>query len=216
MAHLNIEERRKAVAKMICESYTRKDMKALAKEYDTTYTAIYMDIISLQKDTNQTIHINNSIRAKIHERDNYTCQYCGTKDANNIVEHVIPYIMGGVAKEYNLVSSCASCNMKKSSMVIVPNNINVLMELNSDWANAIIEKSDRYKFTHSNWKRFKKEKGLTYKKIAEITGTSVQNVKIMVNPRRKMATWMRALMWDWINSHKGVNYLQTSSGANQI
>ena len=52
-------------------------------------------------------------RREIFRRDNYTCQYCGRREVNLTVDHVIPRHMGGQHKWTNLVTACSPCNHHK-------------------------------------------------------------------------------------------------------
>lgn len=53
-------------------------------------------------------------RKNILLRNNYTCQYCGSKEGKNMtVDHVIPKSMGGESSWENLVCACKSCNSRK-------------------------------------------------------------------------------------------------------
>jgi len=50
-------------------------------------------------------------------RDNFVCQYCGTKckmhDLN--YDHVVPRVQGGKTDWLNIVTSCYECNDKKGA-----------------------------------------------------------------------------------------------------
>ena len=52
-------------------------------------------------------------RREVFRRDNYTCQYCGRKDYNLTVDHVLPRHMGGEHIWTNVVTACAGCNHRK-------------------------------------------------------------------------------------------------------
>jgi 5-methylcytosine-specific restriction endonuclease McrA len=52
-------------------------------------------------------------RREIFRRDNYTCQYCGKRDLNLTIDHVIPRHMGGKQVWTNLVTACSTCNHRK-------------------------------------------------------------------------------------------------------
>ena len=52
-------------------------------------------------------------RREVFRRDNYTCQYCGRRDVNLTVDHVIPRHLGGPHKWTNLVAACSACNHRK-------------------------------------------------------------------------------------------------------
>ena len=51
-------------------------------------------------------------RQNIFKRDNFECQYCGTKKELTI-DHVIPSSRSGAHSWQNLVAACKKCNAKK-------------------------------------------------------------------------------------------------------
>jgi len=54
-------------------------------------------------------------KRNLHSRDEYTCQYCGTKLTCNLtIDHVIPSSRGGKTSFENCVSSCKKCNNFKA------------------------------------------------------------------------------------------------------
>jgi len=54
-------------------------------------------------------------RINIFGRDNYKCQYCGTKEkmSDLTYDHVIPKSRGGKTTWKNIVTCCYDCNSKK-------------------------------------------------------------------------------------------------------
>ena len=61
------------------------------------------------------------IRFEVLHRDNFTCQYCGRtpKDgAKLVVDHLDPYINGGLTNKDNLITSCFECNAGKSDLIL--------------------------------------------------------------------------------------------------
>lgn len=56
----------------------------------------------------------------IYLRDGYTCVYCGNKFEKNqlTIDHIIPKSRGGKDSYLNCVTSCKSCNSKKSNKLI--------------------------------------------------------------------------------------------------
>jgi 5-methylcytosine-specific restriction endonuclease McrA len=52
-------------------------------------------------------------KREIFRRDNYTCQYCGSRDGTLTLDHVIPRRLGGIHSWKNLVTACAACNHHK-------------------------------------------------------------------------------------------------------
>jgi 5-methylcytosine-specific restriction endonuclease McrA len=57
------------------------------------------------------------IRAKILQRDQYVCQYCG-QDATT-VDHIIPRSKGGNDLPDNLIAECYRCNYSKGGRFFV-------------------------------------------------------------------------------------------------
>lgn len=52
-------------------------------------------------------------KQEIFRRDNYTCQYCGSRGPVLTLDHQVPRRAGGEHSWNNLVTACASCNHKK-------------------------------------------------------------------------------------------------------
>lgn len=53
-------------------------------------------------------------KRNIFERDNHTCQYCGSKK-NLTIDHVMPVSRGGENSWKNMVTCCWKCNNKKDN-----------------------------------------------------------------------------------------------------
>jgi 5-methylcytosine-specific restriction endonuclease McrA len=54
----------------------------------------------------------NLTRQNIFKRDNFECQYCGTKK-DLTLDHVMPSSRGGPHSWLNLVTACKKCNARK-------------------------------------------------------------------------------------------------------
>lgn len=52
-------------------------------------------------------------KREIFRRDQYRCQYCGTRKGILTIDHVIPRRLGGAYSWTNLVTACQECNLKK-------------------------------------------------------------------------------------------------------
>jgi 5-methylcytosine-specific restriction endonuclease McrA len=52
-------------------------------------------------------------RHSVLARDNYTCQYCGVRNKELTIDHVIPRWTGGPHTWDNLVACCRRCNLYK-------------------------------------------------------------------------------------------------------
>lgn len=60
--------------------------------------------------------LSKKIRFEVFKRDNFTCQYCGSKAPDKILEidHMHPVSKGGKDDIMNLITSCYDCNRGKS------------------------------------------------------------------------------------------------------
>jgi 5-methylcytosine-specific restriction endonuclease McrA len=61
-------------------------------------------------------HRRKITRRAVFARDNWTCQYCGSR-SNLTVDHVIPRSKGGGSSWDNIVASCAPCNRRKGDLL---------------------------------------------------------------------------------------------------
>jgi 5-methylcytosine-specific restriction endonuclease McrA len=61
-----------------------------------------------------------SLRFQVLKRDNNTCQYCGAKSPDAVLEvdHKIPRSKGGPDDLSNLITSCFPCNRGKRDKLI--------------------------------------------------------------------------------------------------
>lgn len=68
--------------------------------------------------------ISKSLRFEVFKRDSFTCQYCGAKAPDVIlqVDHVHPVAAGGDNELLNLITSCVSCNSGKSDKTLDDNS----------------------------------------------------------------------------------------------
>ena len=148
MAHPNIDERR-AFVKALLDSGTKFDfrkMVEISEKFNCTHSANRADVYALKRDSRlSTPHVSNHMRQIIRERDNLSCQYCGINGSNDelIIEHVIPAVIGGVAKPYNLVVACQSCNSTKRSKVWIPRNLGVITKAHPEWKDKVLKLADQ-------------------------------------------------------------------------
>lgn len=69
-------------------------------------------------------------RENVYIRDNYTCQYCGTRLSGRhlTLDHVVPASHNGKKNWTNVVSACRSCNQKKANRTPLTANMPLLSE----------------------------------------------------------------------------------------
>lgn len=64
--------------------------------------------------------ISRQVREEIFQRDDYTCQFCGTRFAfaDLTIDHLVPVSRGGLDEMTNYVSCCRSCNERKANLTL--------------------------------------------------------------------------------------------------
>jgi 5-methylcytosine-specific restriction endonuclease McrA len=69
-------------------------------------------------------------RENVYIRDNFTCQYCGTKLPSRqlTLDHVVPASKQGEKSWTNVVSACRGCNQKKAARTPAQANMPLLRE----------------------------------------------------------------------------------------
>lgn len=57
------------------------------------------------------------LRFEVFKRDSFTCQYCGSKPPDVVLEidHIDPVANGGDNSELNLITACENCNAGKAA-----------------------------------------------------------------------------------------------------
>jgi 5-methylcytosine-specific restriction endonuclease McrA len=61
--------------------------------------------------------IQKPTRALIYQRDDHTCQYCGSQKKLTI-DHIVPRSRGGQDTWENMVVACSTCNTKKGNTLL--------------------------------------------------------------------------------------------------
>lgn len=97
-------------------------------------------------------------RFEVFKRDSFTCQYCGAKAPDVILEvdHIIPVSKGGTDDILNLITSCRDCNRGKRDTKLSDDSTvrkmqkqaeeiqerRELIEMMAQWQNELLQESD--------------------------------------------------------------------------
>lgn len=75
--------------------------------------------------------ISKRLRFEVFKRDNFTCQYCGAKPPDTVLEvdHVHPRCEGGADSMENLKTACWNCNRGKAHVPLVPRDRSFRLDL---------------------------------------------------------------------------------------
>lgn len=92
---------------------TEEQWQAFLKQADDPVTLIGKAFV--RKATRQ---IDEGIKWRVYQRDNYTCVYCGTTGVPMTVDHYHPQALGGQTTMENLRACCRRCNKLKANQPI--------------------------------------------------------------------------------------------------
>jgi len=61
------------------------------------------------------MNVSKSTRFEVFKRDTFTCQYCGRRTPDVVLEidHIVPRVQGGTNDPENLATACFDCNRGK-------------------------------------------------------------------------------------------------------
>jgi len=64
--------------------------------------------------------VSKGLRFEIFKRDGFTCQYCGERPPDVVLEidHIMPVSKGGDNDKMNLVAACYACNRGKGAKLL--------------------------------------------------------------------------------------------------
>lgn len=81
--------------------------------------------VEQEKSKNKRKSISKKLRFEVFKRDKFTCQYCGRKAPDVVlqVDHIKPVSKGGKNALMNLVTACADCNSGKSDRTLDDNSV---------------------------------------------------------------------------------------------
>jgi 5-methylcytosine-specific restriction endonuclease McrA len=89
----------------------------LLKEKAQVLSSRVIRLIEYVKIPLSRIMIQKPTRALIYQRDDHTCQYCGSQKKLTI-DHIVPRSRGGQDTWENMVVACSTCNTKKGNTLL--------------------------------------------------------------------------------------------------
>ncbi len=92
-------------------------------------------------------------RREVFRRDNYTCQYCGTRAAELTIDHVIPRHLGGRQTWTNVVTACSLCNHRKGGRRLEEVNMR-LLRLPAEPPSSVAYLFGRHLSEYHEWEPF--------------------------------------------------------------
>jgi 5-methylcytosine-specific restriction endonuclease McrA len=114
---VNVCTVRRAVVLLLKEKaeVIERSERVLHSENNTMARPMVIRLVSYVRIPRDT-HRRKITRRAVFARDNWTCQYCGSR-TQLTVDHVVPRSKGGASTWDNIVASCAPCNRRKGNLL---------------------------------------------------------------------------------------------------
>jgi 5-methylcytosine-specific restriction endonuclease McrA len=93
-------------------------------------------------------------RRNILHRDNYICQYCGVKQHDLTIDHIIPRSRGGLDSWDNVVAACLKCNVKKGDRTPKESGMPLSCVPRRPMSHVVFEISKYTSASEYNWKKY--------------------------------------------------------------
>jgi len=104
------------------------DRVSIVAEYDVQVhspsTTIRIPSVVVLKDYVKPAKSTAFTRFNLFLRDEFTCQYCGSKGEMTF-DHVVPRARGGKTVWENVVAACGPCNLNKGSRLLQHTNMHL-------------------------------------------------------------------------------------------
>ena len=132
------------------------DRVTIAAEYDQTVRSQRMEMripsVVVLKDYVKPRKRVAFTRFNLFLRDEFTCQYCGSRH-DLTFDHVVPRALGGVTSWENVVAACAPCNLRKGSKTLRASGLRLQRPARRPSAAELIDKGRRFppNHLHESW-----------------------------------------------------------------
>ena len=94
-------------------------------------------------------------RFNLFLRDEFCCQYCGSR-GDLTFDHVVPRARGGITSWENVVAACSSCNLKKGSTSLARSGLTLRKPPRQPSAGELMNMGRKFPpgYLHTSWMDF--------------------------------------------------------------
>ncbi|MCB1361483.1 MAG: HNH endonuclease [Rhodobacteraceae bacterium] len=132
------------------------DRVTIAAEYDQTVRSQRFEMripsVVVLKDFVKPRKRVAFTRFNLFLRDEFTCQYCGSRH-DLTFDHVVPRALGGITSWENVVAACAPCNLHKGSKTLRRSGLTLRHPPRRPTATELIDRGRRFppNHLHESW-----------------------------------------------------------------
>lgn len=135
------------------------DRVTVVAEYDRVIhspsTEIRIPSVIVLKDYVKPARTTAFTRFNLFLRDEFTCQYCGSR-GDMTFDHVVPRSRGGKTTWQNVVASCGPCNLQKGARSLRQARMSLRKTPNQPSANQLLNAGRKFppNHLHDSWMDF--------------------------------------------------------------
>lgn len=134
--------------------------------------------------------IGKKLRFEVFKRDKFTCQYCGEKAPEVIlnVDHIDPVANGGTNEILNLITSCFSCNSGKSDRTL---NDSSIVEKQRKQLELLEERREQIELMLEWKKSLSNFDNDVVDMISDYINSKIQPLSVNDNGKLSVAKWLK-------------------------
>jgi len=134
--------------------------------------------------------LSKKIRFEVFKRDKFTCQYCGAKSPEVVlnVDHIDPVANGGNNEIINLITSCFSCNSGKSDRTL---NDTSVVEKQRKQLELLQERREQIELMLEWKKSLSNFDNDVIDMIADYVNSKIQPLCINENGKQSVTKWLK-------------------------
>jgi hypothetical protein len=134
--------------------------------------------------------LSKKIRFEVFKRDRFTCQYCGAKSPEVVlnIDHIDPVANGGTNEICNLITSCFSCNSGKGKRTLSDSSV---VEKQRKQLELLQERREQIELMLEWKKSLSNLDNDVVEMVSEYINSKIQPLSINENGKQSVAKWLK-------------------------
>lgn len=152
--------------------------------------------------------LSKMTRFEVLKRDSFTCQYCGAKAPDVLLEvdHIIPVAEGGTDDIVNLITSCRDCNRGKGKRQLSDDTTLVKQRKQLDDMNEIREQTEMLILWKKELMRQSEMEIDAIEDVMRMVGMMDENEELNQAARSRMRNMIKQFGYDLVSEAVVISY----------